>query len=162
MQLILMQFGAHSYATHVYFIHESMVSSFLLKKTYTKSLVYVLLSNIYASASFEDEVNSDNEKGRDFIAPSKYVHQECLDHWLSVKKGFTFACCTTCMASSISFVCSCCCPLGNGDLQFGFFCRQRYFVYFSGRPTYYYSNEHILPYVFPDISKWFLSPIFYI
>jgi hypothetical protein len=97
MQLILMQFGAHSYATHVYFIHESMVSSFLLKKTYTKSLVYVLLSNIYASASFEDEVNSDNEKGRDFIAPSKYVHQECLDHWLSVKKGFAFACCTTYM-----------------------------------------------------------------
>jgi hypothetical protein len=46
-----------------------MVASLLLEKTYTKSLVYVLLSNIYASVRFEDEANLDNEKGGDFIAP---------------------------------------------------------------------------------------------
>jgi hypothetical protein len=51
-----------------------MVASLLLEKTYTKSLVYVLLSNIYAYASigFEDEANLDNEKGSDFIAPYGY------------------------------------------------------------------------------------------
>jgi hypothetical protein len=45
-----------------------MAASLLLEKAYTKSLVYVLLSNIYASVGFEDETNLDNEKGSDFIA----------------------------------------------------------------------------------------------
>jgi hypothetical protein len=69
------QFGAHSTKTihitsyklpqkqlMVYFILERMVASLLLEKTYTKSLVYVLLSNIYASTGFEDKVNLNNEK----------------------------------------------------------------------------------------------------
>jgi hypothetical protein len=51
-----------SYATHGYFILERMIASLLLEKTYTKSLVYVLLSNIYASTGFEDKVNLNNEK----------------------------------------------------------------------------------------------------
>jgi hypothetical protein len=46
----------------IYFILERMATSLLLIKTYTKSLVYVLLSNIYASTGFEDEVNLNNEK----------------------------------------------------------------------------------------------------
>jgi hypothetical protein len=75
------QFGAHSTkhnphnlvqtptkTTHGYFILERMAASLLLEKAYTKSLVYVLLSNIYASVGFEDETNLDNEKGSDFIA----------------------------------------------------------------------------------------------
>ncbi|GAU32967.1 hypothetical protein TSUD_358340 [Trifolium subterraneum] len=57
------------------------------------------LSISYATHGFEDEANLHKEKDNDFIAPSKYVHQVCLDHWLSVKKGFAFACCNTCVAS---------------------------------------------------------------
>ncbi|GAU32966.1 hypothetical protein TSUD_358330 [Trifolium subterraneum] len=55
----------------------------------TASIVVLDRMATYAHViGFEDEANLHKEKDNDFIAPSKYVHQVCLDHWLSVKKGF--------------------------------------------------------------------------